>query len=460
MVNRYWNKMRCKQVLSGVLCCLAATAWGSPPAGHNAPYSTPPGITLIEVAREIAGSRPIPLWTQIASAQGETLYVSEGDGEGVSHCTGDCAKQFPPLLAAAADKAFGDWSLVVRGDERQWAYRGQPLYRFAKAAQAGEVIKNLIDERFKDDTTDLISAQGKHTEAEAAQAQKKLLPPAGWRVAEYNAAQGMALPTSVRVGNILAAGLVGFMDAGGLTLYAFAGTAEELAACADCLQGRAPVAAAELAQVVGDFAPIRRADGSRQWAWRGAALYTYGGDQVAGDINGIDSALGEADPRWYIPALARHFAPPGATVRRDLIRGPMLAVDGLPLYSRYVHQFVASPGSGPYQLYYRGKTLGTKACDRRCEESWRPYQAPAQAQSRGYWEIVEREDGMRQWAYRGFVLYTNVKDQANGQATQSHTFDYLGAGETRYDVTKIVVDYDKPFADAYWPALVWRVSSP
>lgn len=70
-----------------------------------------------------------------------TLYVFDRDvaGSGKSVCNGPCAANWPPLAAAAGAAVGGDWSLVVRDDgTRQWAYKGRPLYRWAKDAQPGD----------------------------------------------------------------------------------------------------------------------------------------------------------------------------------------------------------------------------------------------------------------------------------------------------------------------------------
>ncbi len=452
-----------------LLCVVAANGWCNDINGNSstvAPYSTPPGIVLIDVVREIAGSRPIGLWTQIGGAGGETLYVFDRDDNSASTCATDCARDFVPVIAGPNAVAPMHWSLIpIDGGKQQWAYRGKPLYRFTLETRQDEVIKNLIEEQFKDDTTDLISAQTKDTKSKQEQKQK-LLPPAGWQVARFDLALENELPTAVNVRTIAAASLSGLVDANGMTLYAFAGGEEALESCGlVCLEKRVPLAAAELANALGDFSPIRRKDGTRQWAWRGAPLYTYSDDQLAGDISGVKTAgvndvENEIDPRWYIPEIARHFMPRAVTLGKDLVRDLIFRLDGHPLYSRYIHQFVSTPGSELYQLYYRGKELGIKGCDKACEKTWHPYVASDSEQSQSYWEIYERENGIRQWAYKGFPLYTNSKDEAFGQATQSHIFDYIGAGENRYDPTEIIVDYDKAMVDSFFPALVWRVSKP
>lgn len=57
---------------------------------------------------------------------------AEGDGIGDSDCNGGCAVTWPPLYAADAESANGDFTIIVREDNsRQWAYQGDPLYFFS-----------------------------------------------------------------------------------------------------------------------------------------------------------------------------------------------------------------------------------------------------------------------------------------------------------------------------------------
>lgn len=70
-----------------------------------------------------------------------TLYTFDRDaaGSGKSVCNGPCATNWPPLMAAADASASGDWSIVVRDDGgRQWAYKGKPVYYWAKDQKPGD----------------------------------------------------------------------------------------------------------------------------------------------------------------------------------------------------------------------------------------------------------------------------------------------------------------------------------
>lgn len=74
---------------------------------------------------------------------GRTLYFFARDarGSGASTCVAQCAVNWPPLGVAAAAKAIGDYTIINRADgSKQWAYKGMPLYYFAKDTKAGDKL--------------------------------------------------------------------------------------------------------------------------------------------------------------------------------------------------------------------------------------------------------------------------------------------------------------------------------
>jgi predicted lipoprotein with Yx(FWY)xxD motif len=72
---------------------------------------------------------------------GMTLYTFDRDtvASGKSACNGQCATNWPPLMAGPGQTGGGDWSVVVRDDgSRQWAYRGKPVYYWVRDAKPGD----------------------------------------------------------------------------------------------------------------------------------------------------------------------------------------------------------------------------------------------------------------------------------------------------------------------------------
>jgi predicted lipoprotein with Yx(FWY)xxD motif len=77
----------------------------------------------------------------LVGANGMTLYVFDRDaaGAGKSACNGPCATNWPPLMATTSDAASGDWAVITRDDGgKQWAYKGKPLYFWAKDQKPGD----------------------------------------------------------------------------------------------------------------------------------------------------------------------------------------------------------------------------------------------------------------------------------------------------------------------------------
>ena len=75
----------------------------------------------------------------LTGPNGMTLYTFDKDakGSGKSVCNGQCATNWPPLMAEGA--LSGDYSTVTRDDGKaQAAYKGMPLYYWVKDTKAGD----------------------------------------------------------------------------------------------------------------------------------------------------------------------------------------------------------------------------------------------------------------------------------------------------------------------------------
>jgi len=69
-----------------------------------------------------------------------TLYTFDKDADGKSACNGPCATNWPVLKAEAGDAAGDGYTIITRDDgSRQWAYKGKPLYTFAKDQKPGDI---------------------------------------------------------------------------------------------------------------------------------------------------------------------------------------------------------------------------------------------------------------------------------------------------------------------------------
>jgi predicted lipoprotein with Yx(FWY)xxD motif len=62
----------------------------------------------------------------------------------------------------------------------------------------------------------------------------------------------------------------------------------------------------------------------------------------------------------------------------------------------------------------RDTTAGKSACGGKCATNWPPFKAAADAKTTGEWSVIVRDDGSKQWAYKGKPLYTWMDDQKPG----------------------------------------------
>jgi len=76
-------------------------------------------------------------------------------------------------------------------------------------------------------------------------------------------------------------------------------------------------------------------------------------------------------------------------------------------------------GSNGMTLYTfdNDKVPGKSACNGPCATLWPPLTATASDQPKGDWTIVTRDDGARQWAYKGKPVYFYSADKAAGDKT-------------------------------------------
>jgi predicted lipoprotein with Yx(FWY)xxD motif len=65
----------------------------------------------------------------------------------------------------------------------------------------------------------------------------------------------------------------------------------------------------------------------------------------------------------------------------------------------------------------RATAPGSSACVGQCAERWPPFAADAGARRSGDFTVIERDDGTRQWAYKGRPLYRWSKDVKPGDRT-------------------------------------------
>ncbi len=77
----------------------------------------------------------------LVGPQGMTLYTFDKDvaDSGKSVCNGPCATNWPPLMAKGGEAAAPGYSVITRDDgQKQWAFKGKPLYYWVKDSKPGD----------------------------------------------------------------------------------------------------------------------------------------------------------------------------------------------------------------------------------------------------------------------------------------------------------------------------------
>jgi predicted lipoprotein with Yx(FWY)xxD motif len=182
-------------------------------------------------------------------------------------------------------------------------------------------------------------------------------------------------------------------DARGMTLYRFDmdKQAGKSACTGDCAKAWPPLPASQDAKPSPGFSVIVRDDGVSQWVHNGKPLYRYAFDVVPGDENGDGMVfnLWRAD---FLPIST----PPGLTIH-DSPLGRVLA-----------------DGQGETLYVSDSDRPGKSNCDSVCADDHTPLIAPAIANAVGDWSVVKRDEGAKQWAYKGRPLYSFISDGKPG----------------------------------------------
>ncbi len=380
--------------------CIAASSGGfAAQKTEDATPSTPPGVMLVDVTKFLGNASNQYMWRHLATNEGKPLYTFNEDANagGKPTCVGECAKEFIPYAAPAGAVSFGEWSVAERPDgTKQWAYQNLPLYKYSGKDPRGEPSQGGL------------STTGAENPDNFNPGSKLYSPKQGWKRAAFDPSKSIPIPAGIELQSVASANGYALVNASTKMVSYTLKTPPKSDAWT-------PVYAPSLALPVGDFTIVRREDGTSQWAYNGKALYNYTGDYAPDDITGITEKGAEV-------ALAfKHFAPKEVNVQIVPGRGPLLvtAKGNMSIYtiSRQHLQYGGRQVRGGYRYSYMdAKAVGTKGCDAdmACSKSYQPVLAPGDAKSWGFWEVMTRSDGKKQWAYRGSALYTYADDKKPG----------------------------------------------
>ncbi|MGE4063099.1 MAG: hypothetical protein AB7E79_07000 [Rhodospirillaceae bacterium] len=165
-----------------------------------------------------------------------------------------------------------------------------------------------------------------------------------------------------------------------------------------CVELWPPVLAEADAKPVGKWTVVDRKDGTKQWAYDGYALYTSNLDELPGDTRG---------GRKYV---GRGGGGDGGTPRA--VAGPPSDIPAqFGIFPVRTGRLLAL--SSGFSVYSYDKDTPTKSnCVGSCLRDWAPVLAGEAAIAKGDWTMIEREPGVKQWAFRKRPLYTRVADDS------------------------------------------------
>jgi predicted lipoprotein with Yx(FWY)xxD motif len=111
-------------------------------AQSSAPATQPNAAARPAAAAAPAPEPPIRVRNGILVEKqlGRGVYTYTGDTRpGFSDCDSRCTALWPPLRVNAGDQPKGPFTIAIRPDgSKQWAWRGQPLYRWVSDRRRGD----------------------------------------------------------------------------------------------------------------------------------------------------------------------------------------------------------------------------------------------------------------------------------------------------------------------------------
>lgn len=380
-----------------------------------------------------------------ADARGHTLYTwpfrvmrvgNTGDPKGQSHCTAtkttqsagymspypgglelpeletrpSCVQKWPPVLAAAAAKPVGKWTVITREDRsRQWAYDGLPVYTSALDRQPGDVL----------------GGENYENEGDMPAVRHPIGPrpdvPPGFLVS--NTVVGRLLQTER-----------------GFSVYASDADPPGQSKCdAACANIWVPMVAPQSVRPHGDWTIIERAPGVRQWVFRGKALYRYALDSGARSLEGSDV------PGWHNVYTQLAPAPPPEFTVQETSAGQVLADShGMTIYAYdcgddALDQLACDHPSDT-QVYRLAMCGGGDWA--RCLRTFPYVMAPGGAKSHSRsWSVMDidpktgrtaaaaQPGTLHVWAFRDRPVYIYAGDQQPGDVNADGHGEFRGERE-------------------------------
>jgi predicted lipoprotein with Yx(FWY)xxD motif len=358
---------------------------------YTAPSLDSPGKSVCTNVELTTANHPAQRWTY-------PLPYAPGERR-------SCIQKWPPLQAAPKSKPTGDWTIVDREDGiRQWAFHGNPVYFSSRDKVPGQVN----------------GSGGNYLSYF-----KPLAAP-------FDAPSGIQLATTEE-GLVLA-------DSHGDPVHTIDGGPGQ-SGCQGSCSGQGAELAPAGAVKHGNWSIVLRADGTRQWAYQGHALYSGIGDTAAL----VKTAMNDESTRKQSPIIVypKPSLPSNMTVRKGP-SGPMVTDDrGMTLYyfvcAEENDEHLQCDEQGDTPVYYQANCGGPK----RCADVFKVLPAAKDARENEVWTVHAvdpanplrslrtGEAGVRAWFYYDHPVFRYSEDLEPG--------DFYGMGVGTFVVATLRV---------------------
>src|SRR5215469_4195615 len=106
------------------------------------------------------------------------------------------------------------------------------------------------------------------------------------------------------------------------------------------------------------------------------------------------------------PIEARLSTPPGVTFQKVKVGKVTMIPGSSSDHQAEVTVYATGDGKTLY-TFDKDTTPGKSACtDEQCVKAWPAMASPADAKPTGEWSVITRDDGSKQWAFKGKPLYS------------------------------------------------------
>jgi predicted lipoprotein with Yx(FWY)xxD motif len=130
----------------------------------------------------------------------------------------------------------------------------------------------------------------------------------------------------------------------------------------------------------------------------------------------LNPAIPDGSRRVRMPMVDATGAGSGVRMKRAIVLVALVAGCATAPQTPFTYRHnILTTGEGRTLYVYARDVPGKSSCDGPCARVWPPYLVTGDdAKAGGYFSVITRDDGRRQWAFDGKPLYFNATDLKPG----------------------------------------------